>query len=170
MQVRFSEIRGKEAYNGGGESLGLIINAIVEPKSETAYIVTMRARGANTGTSVVPISRLKKIDSNEIIFAINNVPAAKFPLEYDSFLSDRPNPGGMNAQVYSLNRKKVLGTIYDYLLETETGTRTGLLIEELSMGQKRRFLAPTAKAFRAEEKAIGVKKILVNPTELEQVE
>src|SRR3989344_8214928 len=136
MEVRFSELRNREAYNGKGEPLGIVINAIVEPQSETAYVVTMRTRGNNVGTSVVPVGRLKNIDSNEIIFAISDIPPAKFPPEYDSFLSDRPNPGGLNSQVYSLNRKKVLGVIYDYLMDTETGTRAGVLIEELTMGQK----------------------------------
>ncbi len=170
MELSFSEIRGKEAFNGAGNPLGQIVNVIVEPKSETAYVVTMRTSGKNVGTSVIPIEKLKNIDRGEIIFAINDVPAANFPAEYDSFLSDRPNPGGMNSQVYSLNHKKVLGTIYDYYFDTETGTRLGVLIEEVTMGAKKRFFVPTDKAFRAEEKAIGVKKILINPIELQQIE
>jgi len=45
MQIRFSEIRGKEAFNGGGEPLGKIINAIVDPRTEEASIVTVRTKG-----------------------------------------------------------------------------------------------------------------------------
>lgn len=170
MELSFSEIRNKEAFNGAGEPLGLIVNVIVEPQSETAYIVTMRTRGRNTGTSVVPISKLKNVDGNEIIFAISDIPQASFPSVYDSFLSDNPNPGSMNTAVYSLNHKKVLGTIYDYYLDTDEGKRIGVLIEEVTMGQKKKFFAPTDKAFRSEEKAIGIKKILINPTELQQIE
>ncbi len=169
MQTKFSELRGKEAFNGSGESLGQIINAIVEPKTEEAFIVTMRAGGKSVGSSVIPISRLKMIDGREITFAVSGIPDANFPAEYDSFLSDRPNPGAMTASVYALNGKKVLGTIYDYLLDSESGTRLGILIEEVTIGQKRKFLAPMEKAFRAEEKAVGIKKILINPGELQQI-
>lgn len=170
MELSFSEIRGKEAYNGGGVPLGQIVNVIVEPQSETAYVVTMRTHGRNTGSSVVPIEKLKNIDGNEIIFSVSDVPPANFPPEYDSFLSDKPNPAAMNSAVYSLNHKKVLGTIYDYYFETDEGKRIGVLIEEVTMGQKKRFFVPTDKAFRAEEKAAGVRKILINPIELQQVQ
>ncbi len=169
MQVRFSEIRGKEAFNGGGEPLGKIINAIIDVRTEEAYIVTLRTKG-KVGSSVVPVSRLKNIDANEIIFSINGVPGENYPADYDSFLSDRPNPGSLNAQVYSLNKKKVLGMIYDYVFDTESGTRAGVLIEEVTIGAKKRFFAPTGKAFRAEDRAIGIKKILINPIELQQLE
>jgi len=118
----------------------------------------------------VPVGRLKNIDANEIIFSISGVPGENYPPDFDSFLSDKPNPGSLNAQVYSLNKKKVLGMIYDYIFETESGTRAGVLIEEVSIGQKKRFFAPTGKAFRAEDRAIGVRKILINPIELQQME
>jgi uncharacterized protein YrrD len=169
MQIRFSELRGKVAYNGGGEPLGQIINAVVAPQSEEAFVVTMRASGKHVGSSVVPISKFKLIDGKEIIFAVSGIPGGEMPKDYDSFLSDRQNPGAMNSSVYSLNRKKVLGTIYDYLFDTESGKRLGVLIEEVTMGRKRKFLAPAEKAFRAEDKALGTKKILINSEELQQI-
>lgn len=169
MQIRFSELRNKEAYNGGGEPLGQIINVIVEPKSEAAYVVTMRTYGKNVGSSVVPVAKLKNIDGNEIIFAVSSIPAANFPAEYDSFLSDKPTPGGLNSQIYSLNMKKVLGVIYDYILDVDEGKRAAILIEERTLGQKRKFLVPTDKAYRAEDRAIGTKKILVDPNMIEQI-
>lgn len=169
MQVRFSELRGKEAYNGGGSPLGQIINTVVDPKTEEAFVVTMRASGRNIGSSVLPVGKLKLVDGNEIIFAINDIPAADFPPDYDSFLSDRQNPGAMNAQIYAMNKKKVLGVIFDYVLDTNDGKRAGILIEEMTIGQKRKFLVPIERATRSEERASGIKKILADQADLQLV-
>ena len=72
MQIRFSELRGKEAVNGGGDPLGQIINVVVDPKTEQAHLVTMRAMGPNKGSSTIPVGKLKLIDGNEIVFSIND--------------------------------------------------------------------------------------------------
>ena len=168
MQIRFSELRGKEAVNGGGDPLGQIINVVVDPKTEQAHLVTMRAMGPNKGSSTVPVQKLKLVDGNEIVFSINDIPQSIFPPECDSFLSDHNNPGSMNTQIYATNRKKVLGAIYDYLLDTNEGKRAGILIEE-TMGMRRKFLLSCDKIMRSQEMASGVKKILADPNALQQV-
>ncbi len=169
MQIRFSELRGKEAFNGGGEPLGQIINAVVEPKTEVAFLITMRPAGRNVGSSALPIEKLKLVDGNEVIFSVNGVPSSDFPAECDSFLSDRNNPGSMNTQIYSMNRKRVLGAIFDYVLNVDEGKRAALLVEEITMGAKRRFFVPCNKIIRSEERASGVKKILADPNDLQQI-
>ncbi len=167
MQVRFSDLRGKEAFNGGGQPLGQIINVVVEPKTEEAFLITMRTSGKNVGSSAVPVSRLKLVDGNEAIFSINNAPNAEFPPECDSFLSDKNNPGSMNTQVYAMNRKKVLGAIFDYILNVDEGKRSALLIEEVTMGAKRKFFLPCDRITRSQEMASGVKKILADQNDLQ---
>ena len=74
----------------------------------------------------------------------------------------------MNTQIYATNRKKVLGAIYDYLLDTNEGKRAGILIEE-AIGMRRKFLLSSSRITRSEERASGVKKILANPEDLEPV-
>ena len=168
MQIRFSELRNKEAFNGGGDPLGQVINVVVDTKTEDAHLVTIRASGPNKGSSTIPVGKLKLVDGKELIFSINDIPQPAFPPECDSFLSDRSNPGAMNTQIYATNRKKVLGAIFDYVLDTGEGKRAGILIEETT-GMRRKFLLSCDKIMRSQEMASGVKKILADPNALQQV-
>jgi sporulation protein YlmC with PRC-barrel domain len=61
--------------------------------------------------------------------------------------------GCLGAPIMSMDRKKLLGTIYDYVIDIMTCKRIGLIFEERKIfGPKKKFFIPMNKIMRQKEK------------------